>query len=137
MAGVLWANIRRPVHCSDGLHHFSCDFQRGPSWGYMVRRILLPFASFQNWHGRIMPVEYFGRVLLICRLPPRFPCARTYNMSPCRKFLQNPIHVCRLVLGTAWGRILFSSSGSMFLAALDPGKSESSYSLPLVMRKIY
>ena len=37
--------LHRPSHCSDGLHGFSCACQYGPSWGWLVRRFILPYAS--------------------------------------------------------------------------------------------
>ena len=91
-------------HHLDGQHRFSCACQRGPARGWITRRMLLPFSSFHKWHGRLLPIEYFWNVLLLCRLPLRFPCARTSRMSPCRTFLQNTIPVCRLVSPTSWGR---------------------------------
>ena len=47
------------TRCSDGLHisPFSC--QRGPSWGRLTRWMLLPFFSFQDWHGRLLPIIVF------------------------------------------------------------------------------
>ena len=75
---------------SDVLHRFSCACQRGPYWGWMVRRMIPPFSSLHNWNILILTVEYFWKVLLLRRLPPRFPCARTYGMYPCRALLQIP-----------------------------------------------
>ena len=50
---------------SYGLHllFFSC--QREPSRGWLVRRLLLPFVSCQDLHGRILPViAYFYKVYI-------------------------------------------------------------------------
>ena len=49
----------RSTHRSDSLHllHFAC--QSGPSRGWSVRRILLPFVSWQDCNGHLMPIIIF------------------------------------------------------------------------------
>ena len=132
--------LHRLTHRSDGLHRFSWACQRSLSRGWMARQILLPFDSLQNWHGRLLPVDYFWKVLLLLILPPRFPCARKSCMSPCRTFLKNPIPVCRLVLPTSWGRREGEScwvlQGPFSWKFLIQVKSEGYYSVPLVAQKI-
>ena len=129
------------AHHLDGLHCLSCACQCGPFLGWMARRMLLPFFSYQNWHSRILPIDYFWKVILLLRLPPKFPCDWTYHMYPCRTLLQNPIPVCRIVFSTSWGRREWQScsilQGPFSWQRLIEGKSEGSYSVPLVVRQIY
>ena len=63
--------LHRLAHRLDGLHCFSCACQRGPARGWMEMRMLLPFTSFHNWHGHLLPAEYFYKVILLHRLLPR------------------------------------------------------------------
>ena len=127
-------------HHLDGLHCFSCACQHGPSWGWMVRRTIPPFSSCQNWNGRLLPIESFWKVILLRRFLPRFPCAQTSRIYPCRTFLQNPIPVCRLVLPTSWGRregeYCWVLQGTFYWQRLIQGKSEGNYLVPLVVWKI-
>ena len=67
--------LYRSAHHMDGLHCFSYSYQRSPARSWMARWMLLPFSSWQNWHSRILPVEYFWKVLFINISPQRFPCA--------------------------------------------------------------
>ena len=97
----LFQTVRLILGCTAS---FLLQFQRGPAWGMTARRILLPFSYFQNFHVQLLPIDYSFKVLLICILPPRFPCSGTSCMSPCRNFLQNIIPLCRLFLFTSWGR---------------------------------
>ena len=129
----------RLAHHSFVLHCFYCDCQCGPSWSWMVRWVLLPFSSCRDWHGRILTVEYFLKVLLLFRLPPQFPCDRTYCMYHFRNFLQNPIPVCRIVLPTSWGRCEVESrsilQGPFYWRGLIQGKAEGWYSVLSVVQK--
>ena len=133
--------LHRSAHCSYGLHHVSCAYQRGPSWGWTARRPPPPFSFCQNWHGRILTVGYFFKVLLLCRFPPRFPRARTYRMYPCRTFLQNPTPVCRLFLPTSWvwcgGESCSILQGPFYWRRLIQGKAEGRYLVLSVVQQIY
>ena len=37
---------------------WSCDRQCNPSWGWSARRMLLPFVSWQDWHGWLLAHYY-------------------------------------------------------------------------------
>ena len=45
------------------------------------------FLPAKNWHGQLLTVDYFWKVLLLHRSTPRFQFAQTYCMYPCRTFL--------------------------------------------------
>ena len=129
------------AHHTYGLRSFSCACQCGPARGWMARQMLLPFSYCQNWHVRLLPVDYFWRFLLLRRLPLQLPCTQTSRMSSCRTLLQNPIPVCRLVLPTSWGSHEGESSsvlqGPFSWRRLIQGKVEGNYSVPLVLQQIY
>ena len=49
---------------SDGLHSLSFACRRNPSRGWLARRVLLPFVSFQDWQVQILPIiVYFYKVI--------------------------------------------------------------------------
>ena len=96
--------LLRSAHCSDGLHCFSCACQRSPARGCMARRMTPHFSSFQKWHGWLVPVECFWKLLLLFRLLPRFTCVKKFRINPCKIFLQSSIPGYRLVLSKRLGR---------------------------------
>ena len=122
-------------HHLHGLHFFSRACQRGLTPVWMSRRILLSFSSFQNCHSRILPIDYFWKVILIPRLPPL-----TSHMSSYKTF-QNPIPVCRLVFPTSWerreGESCWVLQGPFSWGRLIQGKAEGNYLVLLVMWQIY
>ena len=133
--------LHRSEHHSDGLNHLSCAYQNVYDQGWIEIWMLLPFSLFQNWHGRLLSVDYFWKVLLLSRLPPQFTCAQTYHMYPYRTFLKNIIPLCRIISPTSWGcREVESRSirqGPFFWRRLIQVKAEGSYSVPLVIQRIY
>ena len=101
----------------------------------------LPFSPCQSRHCRLLPVDYFGKMFFLCGFNPQFPYAWTCSMYPCRTFLQNPIAVCRLIfptsLGQCEGEFCLILQGKFSWRRVIQGKSESSYSVPPVVRQIF
>ena len=135
------SSLLRSDHLLDGLYWFSCVCQCSPSWGWIARWMLLPFSSYQNWHSRFLPDEYYYKVILLRRSFPQFTCIQICCMSPCRNFIQSHIPGCRLVLHKSlvqsvleycWD-LQVSSSCRWYIQV----KAEGNYLIPLVMLKIF